>query len=228
MKLRLAYCYRLLEEGDKAERLLQLAVTQFPTSPIPSRQLGSLYSSMDRKAEAEECFMLALRRDPQDHITANNLANMLLGMRGREADALVYAKQAFKRAPKNALVADTLGWAYHLNGKDAEGRPLVASAVMRLPGNPMVQYHHGVLLYREGKYAAARACLRRALAIGREFEGLEAEIQRLETEKEQLAQQLSSGDLSSEELINASNRISQVVSLIDEKTYRWLELSEFA
>jgi ATP-binding cassette subfamily F protein uup len=61
-----------------------------------------------------------------------------------------------------------------------------------------------------------------------EFEGLEAEIQRLETEKEQLAQQLSSGDLSSEELINASNRISQVVSLIDEKTYRWLELSEFA
>jgi predicted RNase H-like nuclease (RuvC/YqgF family) len=54
-----------------------------------------------------------------------------------------------------------------------------------------------------------------------EFEGLEAEIQRLETEKEQLAQQLSSGNLSSEELINASNRISQVVSLIDEKTYRW-------
>ena len=41
-----------------------------------------------------------------------------------------------------------------------------------------------------------------------EFEGLEAEIQRLETEKEQLAQQLSSGNLSSEELINASNRIS--------------------
>ena len=61
-----------------------------------------------------------------------------------------------------------------------------------------------------------------------EFEGLEAEIQRLESEKEQLSQQLSSGNLSTEELITASNRISQVVSLIDEKTYRWLELSEFA
>ena len=61
-----------------------------------------------------------------------------------------------------------------------------------------------------------------------EFEGLEAKIQQLETEKEQLTEQLSSGDLSSEELISKSNRISEVISLIDEKTLRWLELSEFA
>ncbi|MDO5665364.1 MAG: ABC-F family ATP-binding cassette domain-containing protein [Bacteroidia bacterium] len=60
-----------------------------------------------------------------------------------------------------------------------------------------------------------------------EFENLEFEIQQLETEKEQLTQQLSSGDLSSEELISKSNRISQVIELIDEKTFRWLELSEF-
>ena len=60
-----------------------------------------------------------------------------------------------------------------------------------------------------------------------EFENLEAEIQQLETEKEQLSQQLSSGDLSPEELISKSNRISQVIELIDKKTFRWLELSEF-
>lgn len=61
-----------------------------------------------------------------------------------------------------------------------------------------------------------------------EFENLEAEIQQLETEKEQLSQQLSSGDLSPEELISKSNRISEVIELIDKKTFRWLELSEFA
>ncbi|MDO5524338.1 MAG: ABC-F family ATP-binding cassette domain-containing protein [Bacteroidia bacterium] len=61
-----------------------------------------------------------------------------------------------------------------------------------------------------------------------EFETLEAEIQQLESEKELLSQQLSSGNLSSEELISMSNRISEVIELIDEKTFRWLELSEFA
>lgn len=61
-----------------------------------------------------------------------------------------------------------------------------------------------------------------------EFEGLEEEIQQLETEKDALTQELSSGSLSSEELIEKSNRISRVIELIDEKTMRWLELSEFA
>lgn len=61
-----------------------------------------------------------------------------------------------------------------------------------------------------------------------EFEALEAEIQRLESEKEELTRQLSSGTLSSEELIAASNRITQVIDLIEEKSDRWLELSEFA
>lgn len=61
----------------------------------------------------------------------------------------------------------------------------------------------------------------------KEFETLEIEIEELETEKEALTQQLSSGNLSSEELIEKSNRITQVIELIDEKTMRWLELSEF-
>lgn len=60
-----------------------------------------------------------------------------------------------------------------------------------------------------------------------EFERLEAEIRRLETEKEQLTRQLSSGNLSTEELIAASNRLSHLAGLIDEKSYRWLELSEY-
>ncbi len=60
-----------------------------------------------------------------------------------------------------------------------------------------------------------------------EFEQLETEIQHLETEKEELTGQLSSGQLPSDELIEKSNRISKVMELIDEKTMRWLELSEY-
>lgn len=60
-----------------------------------------------------------------------------------------------------------------------------------------------------------------------EFEKLEKEIEGLEVEKEELSVKLSSGKLSPDELIEKSNRIGELINLIDEKTLRWLELSEF-
>ncbi len=60
----------------------------------------------------------------------------------------------------------------------------------------------------------------------REFESLEHEIQSLEEEKKNLEETLSTGTLSSGELLLKSNRISTVIELIDSKTMRWLELSE--
>ena len=59
-----------------------------------------------------------------------------------------------------------------------------------------------------------------------EFELLEKEIEELENEKKDITTQLSSGTLSNDELINHSNRITEIIELIDEKTMRWLELSE--
>lgn len=60
----------------------------------------------------------------------------------------------------------------------------------------------------------------------REFEELDELIPRLEEEKANLEIELSSGTLSSDELISKSNRISELIEEIDEKTMRWMELSE--
>ncbi len=61
----------------------------------------------------------------------------------------------------------------------------------------------------------------------REFEVLDQEIPALENEKTKLEQELSTGNLSNDELIKKSNRISQLIEEIDTKTLRWLELSEW-
>ncbi|MDU1906181.1 MAG: ABC-F family ATP-binding cassette domain-containing protein [Dysgonomonas sp.] len=61
----------------------------------------------------------------------------------------------------------------------------------------------------------------------REFEELDALIPQLEEEKKQLEIELSSGTLSSDELLAKSNRISELIDEIDEKTMRWMELSEW-
>lgn len=60
----------------------------------------------------------------------------------------------------------------------------------------------------------------------RELEALEQEIPQLETEKSELEEKLSSGALSHEELTAASERIGELIALIEEKEMRWLELSE--
>ena len=60
----------------------------------------------------------------------------------------------------------------------------------------------------------------------KEFEALEAEIPQLEQQKADIEDQLASGALSSDEIIKASQRHGELNDLIDEKTMRWLELSE--
>ena len=62
----------------------------------------------------------------------------------------------------------------------------------------------------------------------REFEELDTLIPQLEEEKANLENELSSGTLSTDELLQKSNRISQLIEAIEEKTMRWLELSELA
>lgn len=60
----------------------------------------------------------------------------------------------------------------------------------------------------------------------REFEQLEKEIAELEAEKKAVEEALCSGTLSVDELTEKSKRLPQLTDLIDEKTMRWLELSE--
>lgn len=61
----------------------------------------------------------------------------------------------------------------------------------------------------------------------REFEQLDALIPKLEEEKTEIEVDLSSGTLSNDELLAKSNRISELIEEIDEKTLRWMELSEY-
>jgi ATP-binding cassette subfamily F protein uup len=60
----------------------------------------------------------------------------------------------------------------------------------------------------------------------REYESLETEIAALETEKATLENVLNSGTTDAQLLIAHSQRIAELIELIDEKSMRWLELSE--
>lgn len=60
----------------------------------------------------------------------------------------------------------------------------------------------------------------------REFELLEKEIFELEEEKSDIEAQLSGGETDSERIVELSARMGELIDSLDEKTMRWLELSE--
>lgn len=60
----------------------------------------------------------------------------------------------------------------------------------------------------------------------REFEMLEKEIEQLETQKADIETNLSNSGLTHTQLVALSEQLTAIIGLIDEKTMRWLELSE--
>ncbi len=61
-----------------------------------------------------------------------------------------------------------------------------------------------------------------------EFKNMEKDIENLELEKATLTEKLSSSSLSNAELMNAGNRLTEVIKELEYKADRWLELAEFA
>ena len=59
-----------------------------------------------------------------------------------------------------------------------------------------------------------------------EFEKLEQEMPALQKEKISLEEKMNSGTIGFDELQKASERINEIIKLLDEKEMRWLELSE--
>ena len=62
----------------------------------------------------------------------------------------------------------------------------------------------------------------------REYELLTKEIDDLEVERKALEIEVSVGAMKTEELIVKSNRIAEIIKLVDHKSERWLELSDLA
>ncbi|MAO71166.1 MAG: ABC transporter [Flavobacteriales bacterium] len=59
-----------------------------------------------------------------------------------------------------------------------------------------------------------------------EYGELEKEIEQLENEKEELEKSLLNPNLEVNKIVENSKRLSEVISMIDEKSFRWIELDE--
>jgi ATP-binding cassette subfamily F protein uup len=79
---------------------------------------------------------------------------------------------------------------------------------------------------KKGKKSTAGVKKKLSYKEQQEYAGLEREIEKLETEKSTLEEEISSGKLNYEELTEKSTRIAALISEIDSKMERWMDLDQ--
>ena len=73
--------------------------------------------------------------------------------------ALALAQTAKELAPEDPRVSDTLGWILYRLGLHQRALALLKDSAARLPANPMIQYHLGMVSAQLGDTDAARKAL---------------------------------------------------------------------
>jgi tetratricopeptide (TPR) repeat protein len=155
------------------------AVRRFP-SPEYVAALGDLYTSTGDREMARRQYELV--RAEADLFAANGV-NTDLEVALFDADhgdprAALHAARAEWRRRTSVQVADALGWALHVNGRDHEAAPYARRALALGTRNALFMYHAGMIQLGLGHNGRAGALLRTALDVNPSFSIMHAPIAR--------------------------------------------------
>jgi tetratricopeptide (TPR) repeat protein len=144
----------------------------------PVMALGDLYALTGRSDEAERQYAL---------VEAIHETNKVNGVRGdlslaqfyadhdrRLPDALSIAEREYAQRP-NVFAADTLAWCQYKNGRQADARKTIATALSRQTPHASFLFHAGMIHARLGNRSEAKRYLYRALSLNPNFDPFHAQ-----------------------------------------------------
>jgi tetratricopeptide (TPR) repeat protein len=160
----LADLYADQKRTADAVRVLEQARNTFGDDQAIAMRLANVYEAAGRLDEAEKELRRLMSEDPLNADAMNSLGYMLADRGLRLPEAVDLAERAVKIEPSNPAYLDTLGWALFKQGRTEEAADPLGKAATTLTGNSVIQDHHGDLLAKRGRTAAAIAAWERALA----------------------------------------------------------------
>lgn len=168
--LRLAEVERRAGNATSAAEAYGRALLLMADAPAPQRaQILFLRGSAREQAGAWEAAEADLRAAvelaPDNAVYLNYLGYSLLDRRLKTAEAKALIARAFKAAPENGAVIDSMGWAEFLTGNIAEAVRLLDMARAAEPADPTVADHLGDALWRAGRHIEARHAWAAARAL---------------------------------------------------------------
>lgn len=164
-----------LGKTDAAITDLTQAVSRVP-QPEYVLQLGELYQSLGRTAEADQqyqVFRAEQRLFAENGVALDADAALFEADHGDAGRALSIARQGLKTRPFMDT-HDALAWALHVNGQDQEARAESDRALAEGTRNALFHYHRAMIEQALGDTAAAGTDLTTALAINPHFSPLHA------------------------------------------------------
>jgi tetratricopeptide (TPR) repeat protein len=163
--MNLAKLYRSQKSFDAAIAELQNVISENPGSGEAHTILGLIYQDRNDSKKAIESYRAALKNDPGQAVSANNLAFLLTETGGDLKEAEQLAQQARKQLPDSAGVADTLAWVYYNRGAYRSAIELLRDCVKQEPKNAVYFYHLGMAYSKNGDSALAKEALTQALSL---------------------------------------------------------------
>jgi cellulose synthase operon protein C len=131
---------------------------------------GEMYESQDKWDQAKAMYQKALEIQPNNALTSNNLAYLMLEHGGNVDVALAMAQTARRGMPDSSHAADTLGWAYFQKGVYQSAIEMFQES-LRLnekrgaADDPVVHYHLAMAYQKVNQPSQARQQLERVLKI---------------------------------------------------------------
>jgi len=175
---RLGTTYYLAGDLAAAERHYRKARELSPASLSATLRLALLLGEAGRKEEAKTLLREVLSLAPDHPVALNNLADLLAESPSDLDEALNLAQKAYRQAPDNAKIAETLGAIYVKKNLSEEAIRIFDQLVSRHPAEPRLQYQLAMAHLQKGDKAHAREILEKALRA-RPAKGDEEKIRQL-------------------------------------------------
>jgi Flp pilus assembly protein TadD len=133
-------------------------------------------SAQRRFDEAIGHYETVLQKNPKSMLAANNLAATLVDHKSdpQSLERALALSRAFESQTPNPYLLDTLGWAHYKLDHGRDAVRLLKQATALAPEHPVLNYHLGAAFSKSGQPDDARDHLKKAVAAGIPFEGMEA------------------------------------------------------
>jgi Tfp pilus assembly protein PilF len=169
-----------IAQGDVAgaREPLQMATSLDPRLTSAHLILAQVYEQTAEYDKAIERYRAVLAVSPNDIVSLNNLAFALAVRKGAPAEALPLAQTAYRLSGSTPQVTDTLGWIYHLLGREADAEKYLTEASKGSPPSVDAYVHLAEVYAAMGLKSQGLAALNKAINLDAQVEN-RTEVQQL-------------------------------------------------
>src|ERR1043166_1203484 len=148
---------------------LQGALNKNPSDSPVLLTLALIYERLKDYTKARDAYEKLVAAKPDEVIALNNLAYINAELLPNLGRAYELAQKARTLHPDEPSIGDTLGWILFKRADYQQALTILQESAVKLPQNPVVQFHLGMAAYMMGQPELARSAFEKALASTVDF-----------------------------------------------------------